>query len=366
MIQEFLINTITSWDEPPRARHQFTRALSKKMPVIFISRNETGWLKLKIRHPEKNITVIEPHFPIDYRIRYRVPMINEIYQWWLYSRLKKKFRDPYIINFDFTARLLPRYFKNNVYYCNDEYTSTSRINIRPINWYITQCEKYTATHSRFCVATSDYLVEKLSRYNPNSFEIPLGVDIMFAHAGIVSDGDDKSGPIRVGLLGYISERQISIDLINQIINDDRFELVIIGPIENSFLRKMVNLERVKMTGMLTGPRLITELSRIDVGIALYNLKHVNKGATANKLWQYISLGKPVVVSYLPNLKKTAFPGHSVYIIYDEKNALNEIVLAAKEDNDELRKARVEFASQNTWEVRVEKFFQIFKSQFLME
>ncbi len=366
MNQDFLINTITSWDEPPRARHQFAYALSKRVPVTFIARNETGWFKLKIRHPEKNITVIEPYFPIDYRIRYRIPLFNEIYQMWLYSRLKKKFRNPYVINFDFTGRLLSKYFSHTVYYCNDEYTSTSKINIRVINGYISQCEKQTATQAKFCIATSNYLVEKLGHYNPNTFEIPLGVDIMFAHAGIVSDGDGNIGPIRVGLLGYISERQISIELVNRIIRDDRFELVIIGPIENSFLRKMVSMERVKMTGMLTGARLITELSKIDVGIALYNLRHVNKGATANKLWQYISLGKPVVVSYLPNLKRTVFPDRSVYIIYDERDALNEIATAAKEDNAELRKARVEFASRNTWEVRVEKFLDIFKSQFISE
>jgi hypothetical protein len=45
-IMIYLINTITSWDEPPRARHQVAQAVAKNHKVYFIARNEFGVPKI--------------------------------------------------------------------------------------------------------------------------------------------------------------------------------------------------------------------------------------------------------------------------------------------------------------------------------
>ena len=77
---KYLINTITSWQEPPRARHQVAQALAKNNEVIFVARNEIGMPKLEIYRTNEYLTVITPYYPIDYRIRFRLPLFNEIYQ----------------------------------------------------------------------------------------------------------------------------------------------------------------------------------------------------------------------------------------------------------------------------------------------
>jgi len=80
------------------------------------------------------------------------------------------------------------------------------------------------------------------------------------------------------------------------------------------LKKICQNEKIIFAGELKGQSLITELKKIDVGLALYNLNRVNKGTTSNKLWQYLAMGKPVVVSNLPNLRDNFFPAKSVYIL----------------------------------------------------
>ena len=85
MDRKFLINTFTAWDEPPRARHQVTYALAKSHPVVFVAQNRFGWNRhLEIEQVAERITLITPVYPMDHRVRMRLPIANEGYQRWEY------------------------------------------------------------------------------------------------------------------------------------------------------------------------------------------------------------------------------------------------------------------------------------------
>jgi glycosyltransferase involved in cell wall biosynthesis len=359
----FIVNTITAWEEPPRARHQLTCALAKKGPVAFVARNKTGWFGIRVSEPENNIVLIQPYFPVDYRFRYRLPVINGIFQKWLYSKLKKMYPDAIVVNFDFTATSLSSYYPGNIYYCNDEYVGNSKYSIKPIDKYIACCEKKVAQKSKFCIATAQYLKNKLIRYNSFTYEIPLGVSI--SNISYVKNSFEKnSEKIIVGMMGVINERHASLSVINTILKDVRFYLILIGPVEDSYRKKLRHRDNIEFTGVLKGDELSTKLSEIDVGLALYNMKSVNPGTTPNKLWQYLALGKPAVVSDLPNLQSMYFPEKSVYILRDEALIGQTIHEAFEENSDDLRQLRIEFAMKNTWDQRVEQFLQILNIHLL--
>src|SRR4030042_6885289 len=203
---KFIINTFTKWDEPPRARHQVATEISKHYDTIFISANKTGLPKLKKKTINNNLSVIYPYFPITTKIRYRVPIINELYQLWLFSKLKKQYPDYYVINFDFTARLIYRFFTKTIFYCNDNFTAISkRINNILIYRYHLRCERTVAEKANFCIATSGILKNKILNYTDRVYEIPLGgpsikeFDIKIKY----EIKNRHSGYINVGLVGYI-------------------------------------------------------------------------------------------------------------------------------------------------------------------
>ena len=50
----FLINTITAWDEPPRCRHQVASELAKQHHVVFIERNKSGTPGIEVVHQSTN------------------------------------------------------------------------------------------------------------------------------------------------------------------------------------------------------------------------------------------------------------------------------------------------------------------------
>jgi len=361
MEPKFLINTITAWNEPHRARHQFAFAASKQFKTVFVTRNNVGLPKLNISNPEPNITLIEPCFPIDYRFRYRLPVINEMYQNWLYLRLKKLYPDASIINFDFTATQLFKYYSGVVYYCNDEYVGNSKYQSQLVDKYISYCEKKVASRAVFCVATANYLVNKLKKYNSNSYEIPLGVSV--ENSTLANKRIKDGNKIVVGFMGVINKRQFSVEAVNQIAGNPAFSLVLIGPIEKSFIKRLKYPENIKIAGVLKGRELSEELNKLDVGVALYNLKWVKPGTTPNKLWQYLSLGKPAIVSNLPDLKTMKFPDKSVYILNKDTELTAMIKQAVLEDTRELHEQRIAFARQNTWGVRFKRFMHFYNQHF---
>lgn len=360
----FCITTVsTSWDEIPRARHQITEELLRAgHEVLFVEKNKTGFPGIKIRTEKPGLTVITPFFPSDYRFRYRLPLISEIYQLWLFSRLKKRFGDLVVINFDFTAHLLRRFFKRNVYYCNDEYIGNSNRPFFPVEIYHKHIEQHVIKRSCFCVSTARYLTHKLSRYNPRVYEIPLGGP----QPVNTCRRFEKRSPIRVGLMGALEASQVSVAVINRLLKEPDFKLIFIGNVEDEFRRQITNAGRIEMRGVLTGWDLFKEMAAFDVAIAPYNLKVINAGATPNKLFQYLACACPVVISDIPNIQGINYPRGTVYIANNGEEFVESIRKAYAEDCPDYARVRLQYAAENTWEKRVTLFMSHLKEHGLLE
>lgn len=354
----YIINTITSWNEPPRARHQLAQALSKHFEVVFVSSNEFGLPKSKLVWENKNYQFYIPQFPIDPRIRIRIPLLNLLYQKWLFKRLKKEYPNHIVINFDFTAKYVSRYFTNNIYYCNDDHVGISkRINNSIIANYHHNCEKSVAENARFCVSTSIFLKKKLQGYNPNSFEIRLAAP----NIQNVSKYKyrEKGKVINIGIVGYF--KTIDSNILELLYNNEDLHFTLVGPISKKLKEKYETKGNVKITGSLIGEKLYDEVSKFDVGLVPYDL-NAKVERTPNKLWLYLALGKPVVISNIKGIINWKFPERFVYRSNSNIDFLELIQLANLEDSEELYMNRIKFAKQNSWDIRVNELLSIFSDQ----
>lgn len=351
---KFLINTITGWDEPPRARHQIAYALADKYPVVFIAANRPGIPGMKSLHISKHLDVIIPSFPVTVKYRIRIPFLNKLYQKWLYPALLKKYKDYIVINFDFTAKYLHAYFRHTIYYCNDDHIGISyKFNPRFIADYQKNTEEITAQKSVFCVVTSEYLKSKLTQYNTNVFEIRLGApDIGNFNP---ETGIQQKKKIHVAFVGFLQTAEIN--LLNSIIDNERFILTLIGPAGKKDIRKFSRHQNVRMTGKLTGKSLYDEINKCNVGIIPYSLS-TEIDRTPNKLWLYLALGKPVVITNIPGIKNWIFPDKFVYKADNADQFSDLIVLAYTENNQSLAEQRMQFAGDNTWGSRINQLIKI--------
>ena len=362
---KFLIFTLTSWDEAPRARHQLTKELLKfGHEVYFVEKNRVGFPKITVNETTGNFTLINTRFIPGYKFRFRLPFINELYQNWLFKRLKARLGDLFVITFDFTAHKLSRYFSNSVYYCNDEVIGNTTVKSTLVDLYWQRCEKAVTANSRLCITTSAYLTCKLFRWNRKVFEIPLGgpdpgsieTPVKVPHGGKVI----------LGLVGFIREMTISVDVINALLEEKSWIIRIIGTVDEKFLSKIDHASELELLGVLKDQALYAAISQFDVAIIPYNLEELNPGATSNKLYLHLACGVPVVMSTMPNLKGKSFPPGSIYLSEDNSDFPVLVKEALKEEKPEYVEMRKKIAAGNTWEMRVNEFIQILKDENLYE
>ena len=357
----FLLLTITGWNEPPRARHQVARALARRGEVVFVARNKVGAPGLNEVKVEPGITIIEPSWPVDSRIRYRLPGLNHLYQSWLLRNLRRRYREPRVIAFDHTASALRRYFPDYLYFCNDDLIGNSKIKFVIADLYHRHTEKLVASHARAIVATSPYLVDKLSRYNPRVHELPLGAPSFSDEQLAGYPHEWRKAGLHLGLVGFMGKRT-PIALLKRLLALDGASLSLIGPVDRGFAESLdlrgEERDRVRFLGVLTGDELLREIANFDVAIAPYNPQYVNRGGTPNKLWQYLAVGRPTVVTSLPAMAHWSFPDGCVYVADDEDDFVRLVGKARAEDSPELANRRIACARENSWDRRIDRLLEV--------
>jgi hypothetical protein len=361
MINYLIYASLTSWNEPPRSRHQITNELKQKGTVYFVERSKIGAPKIEIKKVEDNVYVLTPTYPIHFRIRYRTPILNEFYHNWLLNKLKKlSIKFDLVITFDFTSYLINNFSPNVIYYCGDDYIGNSDYKLFIIDWYHKKIEKNLATGTKLCIVTSEFLLEKISLYNFNTHLVPLGAPTVINHEVRYKESSNKE-PV-LGLVAYIN-RRMPLALLDDLLR--RFKIVFIGPTDASIQKRYLSNENAEFIGLKEGVELYTALEKVDVTIAPYDEEKINKGVTPNKLWFYLALGKPCVVTDIPNIKNWFFEDKEVYKTKN-KYFSDTCLQSFKEDDEASFYKRIETSKRNSWAHRVENILELFYESKLVK
>ncbi len=345
---------VTAWDEPPRARHQVSNELAADGHVYFSEKNRFGLPRIAVNQVKENVTVITPYFWLPCKVRYRIPFINNYYNRWLLKSIRK-LNVPFdiAVNFDYTAKDFGRYFKNYVFYCADDNVGFGKFNFGFINTYHTATEKEAAANATICAVTSSYMHKKIGSYNPATYEIALGAPA--AYNNVIPLPETKKDKPVLGLVGYL-DSNLDYTLMNDLLN--RFKIIFIGPVNEKNFKLLSHTENAVFTGAKTGKALYESLQQADVCIAPYEVSVLNKGATPNKLWLYLSLGKPSVITSMPNIEHWQFEKDTVYIT--ENDQFEELCQTAYiNDTPALQKKRLQLASDNSWSNKVKEMKMLY-------
>ena len=354
---KFLVNTRTDWNEPPRARHQLAKALAINHDVLFISINKTGTPMINVNTPEKNITVLSPTWYIQGKFIIRFPIINEIYQNWLYKRLSLKYHNHIVINFDPTATLLHKYFKKVIYFCNDNFLSTKRSKSFLVSLYWAYKQKKVAQKALFCTGASKYLHKYLLRYNKNSHLLLTGASMVHyrdSNFKIVN----KNKKVNIVYVGWLTK--LNVEWIKYISINKNYNIYLIGPGLNTTINCLDRIDNVIITGELVGDDLKKIIMEANVCIApYYQDKDTEENyVMTNKFWLYLSFGKPIVTCPINNLPD--LPREFVYQSKNKIEFLTNIGKAFSEDSPSIIEQRIKYIKQNTWDNRVEELLGLYK------
>ena len=281
------------------------------------------------------------------------------------QRVKRKFHIKNEILYIFSPYMhqLPEKTKPQVscYHNYDEFSDFVKYqHIADIIW---KFEKTLTKSVDFVFCTSRAQTEKRVLENPNTYYVPNGVNYeLFKQAlnpdiPIPQDLKQIPTPI-IGYTGIMADH-IDINLLVAIAKAFKHHsLVLVGPdrlprSKDYYLLK--SMKNVYFLGFKSMDKLPHYVKYFNVCLIPYIPKGHMLSAYPQKLLEYLSSGKPVVVTAMPMVQ----PYHDVIAIaHDDSEAIELIKKSLNETTTpELIEKRTQVALNNTWTNRVDVFYE---------
>jgi glycosyltransferase involved in cell wall biosynthesis len=208
-------------------------------------------------------------------------------------------------------------------------------------------------------ATAQTLFKRASDFNPNSYLVPNAAD--FAHFyGVLKERNDTPQELKdikhpiMGFYGGICD-WVDLELIEGIAKlHSEWSFVFIG-VKAVDLSKF-NRANLYFMNSIPYDRLPHYAKYFDVCLVPFKLVKRIESVNSIKIYEYLSLGRPVVSTGFLEAKKIG----ELDLIYIAKDAAEfECFLkTALEEKGNIQERRIEFAKANSWDARVEEISKI--------
>jgi len=218
--------------------------------------------------------------------------------------------------------------------------------------------------SDLVVATSQYLKEKVRGRSRRCILVGNAADFDHFHKArsplqVGGPMADLGRPI-VGYYGCISS-WFDMDLIRAAAQArPAWNFVLIGSRFGADLGWRKPPANVHLLGPVPYQELPAYLSRFDVCCIPFRVSALTVASNPVKFFEYISAGKPVVATPLPELKPYA---HSLYLAEGAEAFVAAIERALAEDDPRRAEERIALARANTWEARHAQLDQAIRDLF---
>jgi GT2 family glycosyltransferase/polysaccharide pyruvyl transferase WcaK-like protein/glycosyltransferase involved in cell wall biosynthesis len=171
----------------------------------------------------------------------------------------------------------------------------------------------------------------------------------FAQAGSNTLLADVARPV-VGYFGAIAD-WIDLELVYEVARlRPQYSFVLIGQVFGRDTSKLEALPNVRLLGNKPYADIPAYLYQFDACTIPFLINQVTKATDPVKLYEYFSLGKPVIAT---NLAELAQCGDLLYIASGAEEFAAKVDLAVAEKDPALAERRIEFAKANTWARRVD-------------
>lgn len=238
----------------------------------------------------------------------------------------------------------------------DDFEETSK------NKYLKEATRKYLENSELVITTSNFLNEKASKYAKSTKIIRNGTEFKFFNRALRKNKIDEK--IKIGYYGAISS-WFDVDKVEFVAkNRPDIKIELVGEVSEPKVKKI--LEKYSNVSFL-GEKKYEELPKylIDYDVCLIPFKDdidLIKATNPVKFYEYLSAGKKIVATDIPELKP--YEGNLVKLAKDKEEFLkfiNESI--EKIDTDVEIKERIEFAKQNDWSERAKTIMKYSEKLF---
>jgi teichuronic acid biosynthesis glycosyltransferase TuaH len=366
------------WDEHWSSEQQLMSRFSEIWPVLYVERPVsilsffTGisdasvgrqflrWLKWGTRTEGKNLYVLTPPPFLPFRYNLFINKINQRIRNASIKRAMKKLgiERPilWIYEPDAAATVGKIDETLSIYHCADDWSS-SRQWWNPVR-NVTSLEDRLIKNASLLFVTSRQLFDDKKGLAKHIYYVPNGVSVSDFSASVqrLFDIEGIPRPI-IGCVALFNDRY-DYKMIHDVASCRAdLSFVLVGNIttKDPFCRQLTQLSNVYFMGHKSRSLLGSYIANFDVCLIPYTASDFNKSAFPLKLMEYFFFGKPVVTLELPCMKEF---DSLVYQYRNDREFVEYIGQALREEDPMKPEKRREIAMNNTWEQRCEEIKDI--------
>jgi uncharacterized SAM-binding protein YcdF (DUF218 family) len=241
-----------------------------------------------------------------------------------------------------------------IYYCIDNFAVTS-----PSARRVKRSERKLFKISDMVFVTSKELYDYGAEYNSRIYKFPFGVN--FEKFREVREKDsiipEELNNIKKPIIGYVGgvHRCVDLDLIKEAAKTyPDYSFVFVGPVQTN-VTALSSVKNVYFLGKKEHETLPLFIKYFDACVIPYFIDDYTRNVYPTKLNEYLSMGKPVVSTALPEVK--GFNQEYKDVVYaaeDKKRFIEFINKAVNEKDENLSIDRINASRENSWESRIEK------------
>lgn len=368
-MKKILYISLLDWYFTKQRPQHIADLLSKRNEVIYICR--ASWKNKHIKKHNANEKILNSfnisetlrierlkYFPF-HKYKAVSSINNYIYKSAIRRSIKKHQPDILWLTHPEHYNLIPHNFRGEIVYdCMDNHSGFYREENKKNE--INELEEKLVIKSNLILTSSNGLRGKVCGLtNNNQVKIIKNAADFTYFNNYFSSTEVKKRPIElnenkkiVGYFGGISS-WFDIDLlVFAALNHKECDFVIIGPISNgNIVGEASKVDNIK----LLGPKIYNDLAEylyyFDVCIMPFLVNDLIKDVNPIKLYEYLSMGKPVIV---PQYDEILEFEEYVYFSRNQEEFSRKLGEALTEKNPELIEKRIRFARRNTWDFRVDE------------
>ncbi|MFV0607180.1 MAG: glycosyltransferase [Niabella sp.] len=221
-------------------------------------------------------------------------------------------------------------------------------------------EKKLVEESDIVICTSKALYLEKKQQNKNTYFVPNAADIIKKHPASTLKHPTLAN-LNGTIIGYIGaiERRIDYKLLKTVAAENpEFQFVFVGP---TYLEHIPHWFFEQQNIHHIPPVPYSEVGTIiysfDICLIPFKKDEISNTIFPLKLFEYLGLGKPVVVTdFNEDLKE--FTDNTVHFVNDTTSFNQALHNILQSDNEVLQNKRIAIAKKNTWEERVKEITRI--------